>query len=82
MAAHTRKHFAELLHFNHDIAFLSPTLTKADEAAAGPSSDLPCCSEEDRSRPPYTIPRGASASCREEPREPVPPFDGGRKRMK
>jgi len=66
MATYSRKHFAELLYLNHDIAFLSPILTKADDGAAGPSSDLSYCSEEDRSRPPYTIPLGASASCREE----------------
>ena len=78
MAASSRKLFSELLHFNHDIAFLSPTLTKADDEAAGQSSDLLYCSGEARSRPPCTIPHGASASCRE---EPVPPSEGGRKRM-
>lgn len=68
MAAHMRKHFAELLYLNHDIAFPSPILTKADDGVVGPSSDLHYCSEKDRSRPPYTIPLGAPASCREEPR--------------
>ena len=68
MAAYTRMHFAELLYLRRDIAFPSPTLTKADDGAAGPSSDLLYCSEEDRFRPLCTNPRGAAASCREEPR--------------
>ena len=68
MATCSRKHFAELLYLNHDIAFPSPTLTKADDGAAGPGSDLLYYFEEDRFRPLCTKPRGAAASCREEPR--------------
>ena len=32
--------FAELLHLNHDIAFPSPTLTKADDGAAGMNGEM------------------------------------------
>lgn len=67
-ATYSRKHFAELLYLSHDVAFPSPTLTKVDAGAAGPSSDLLYYFEEDRFRPPCTNPRGAAASCREEPR--------------
>ena len=78
MAAYSRKHFAELLYFNHDIAFPPLILTKAATGAAGPCSDLLYGAEGGRSRPPCTIPRSASASCCQ---KPVPPSESGRKRM-